>query len=214
MGNLRNARIPFRVSIRHNVHEENRDQVEALEAFIVQLANESGNNLQYYPSPVTGSSAAEARGEQVGLLCASDASDIGVRREANSFVKGRGHYCGAHSFWSVGIDEQGNLQKCWEAVDKPSISFGTAHDWDPANPFVTASNPDNLTKYLNTALPLSDEECRDCIWLPTCAGGCPYQRLFVSRKCIAFKDNPQDYVLALHARISENKAKGTQRDDV
>ena len=203
--NLRECKIPFKVSIRHNVHEGNREEMDELKEFIEGIAKESGNNLNYYPAPVSGSEAADVRGEQVGLLCGSDASEVSIRQEAGRFSTGRGHYCGAHNIWSVGIDEKGNLQKCWEAVDKPWISFGTAHDWDPANPFATASNADNLTMYLNTACPVPDEECRECIWLPTCVGGCPHKRLFSERLCIAFKDDPERYVLALHARIGEGK---------
>ena len=211
--NLRDVRIPFTVSIRHNVHEDNRSEMDELKEFIDKLAEESGNKLNYYPAPVTGSETADERGEQVGLLCETNASEVGIRQEAGRFSVGRGHYCGAHIVWSVGIDEKGNLQKCWEAVDKPSISFGTAHDWDPANPLTTASNPDNLTMYLNTACPVPDEECRECVWLPMCVGGCPHKRLFDGRACVAFKDNPESYVLALHARIGENKEKDVEKGE-
>ena len=204
-GNLRELKLPFRVSVRHNVHEGNRAEVDGLEAFVRQLAEESGNDIGYYPAPVSGSDAADERGEQVGLLCGADASEIGVKQEAGRFQTGRGSYCGAHTIWGVGVDERGNLQKCWEAVDKPDVSFGTARDWDPADPLATASNPGNLTMYLNTACPVPDEECRECVWLPHCAGGCPHQRLFYERLCVAFKDDPESYVLALHARIGEDK---------
>ena len=203
VGNLRRCKIPFRVNIRHNVHEGNRAEIDELKAFIEKLAEESGNKLHYYPAPVSGSETADERGEQVGLLCGSDASEVGIIQEAGRFQVGRGHYCGANNIWVVGIDESGNLQKCWEAVDKPHISFGTAHDWDPADPLMTASNADNLTKYLNTACPVPDDECRECVWLPTCVGGCPHRRLFDKRACIAFKDDPERYVLALHARIGK-----------
>ncbi len=203
--NLCNVRLPGVVRIRHNVHEGNRDEVDALEAFVDELAAESGNELRYYPAPVTGSAVADARGKQVGLLCETDASEIGIRQEAGRFRAGRGHYCGAHSLWSLGIDDRGNLYKCWEAVDKPAISFGTAHDWDPTDPLATASVPDNLTMYLNTASPVPDEECQECVWLPYCVGGCPHKRLFESRSCVPFKDDPEAYVLALHARIGKDK---------
>ena len=203
--NLRNLKIPFGIRVRHHVHEGNRDEVDALNEFIENLAKESGNDIAYYPAPVTGSETADERGKQVGLLCDSDESEISVRQEASRFSVGRGHYCGAHSIWAVGIDERGNLQKCWESVDKPHMAFGTARDWDPANPLATASNPDNLTKYLNTAIPVPDDECRECVWLPTCVGGCPHKRLFDKRKCIAFKNDPDSYVLALCARIGEDK---------
>ena len=213
VANLRGLKLPFEVSVRHNVHDANRHEMDALEAFVKDLAAESGNDISYYPAPVAGSSVADERGAQVGLLCGADASDVSARQEAGRFSKGRGHYCGAHNFWCLGIDERGNLQKCWEAVDKPSIAFGTAHDWDPADPLETASNPDNLTKYLNTANPVPDEECRECVWLPLCAGGCPHKRLYESRACVPFKDDPQRYVLALHARIGENKDKGKEKEE-
>lgn len=203
--NLRDCNIPFKVNIRHNVHEGNKSETDQLEAFIKELAKESGNQLEYYPALVSDSTVAGERGKQVGLLCSTDASEVGIRQEARRFHMGQGHYCGAHSLWSIGIDECGNLQKCWEAVDKPSFAFGTAHDWDPAEPLTTASNPDNLTMYLNTACPVPDEECQECVWLPMCVGGCPHKRLFEDRQCVAFKDNPEAYVLALHARIGEDK---------
>lgn len=203
--NLRDVRIPFSVNIRHNVHEGNRSQMDELEAFVGELAEKSGNKLRYYPALVSGSETADNRGEQVGILCGSEAGEVGLRLEAERFARGRGHYCGAHSIWSVGIDERGNLQKCWEAIDKSEISFGTAHDWDPKEPLATASNPDNLTMYLDTACPVPDDECRECVWLPMCAGGCPYKRLFSHRQCVEFRNNPEDYVLALHARIGKEK---------
>ena len=203
--NLRDHTIPFRVHIRHNVHEGNKDEIDELKAHIETIAKEAGNDLMYYPAPVSGSETADERGEQVGLLCGTDASEVSIRQEAGRFRSGRGHYCGAHSIWSVGIDEKGNLQKCWEVIDKPRLSFGTAHDWDPADPLATASNPDNLTKYLNTACPVPDDECKECVWLPMCVGGCPHKRLAHDRQCVAFKDNPERYVLALYDRIVEEK---------
>lgn len=203
--NLRDNKLPFRVSIRHNVHEGNRGDIDELRAFIEQLAKESGNQLFYYPALVSGSEVADERGKQVGLLCGSDASEISVIQEAGRFQAGRGHYCGAHTIWDVGIDDKGNLQKCWESMDKVNISFGNAHDWDPADPFATASNPDILTSFLNTASPVPDEECRECIWLPTCVGGCPYRRLYAKRACIPLKNDPEAYVLALYDRIRKEK---------
>ena len=205
VGNLRECAIPFKVAVRHNVHEANKHEVGALEEFVGRLAEESGNDISYYPALVTGSEAAEARGGQVGLLCGTDKSGIGVRQEAGRFHAGRGSFCMAHYLWSVGIDARGRLYKCWEAVDKPSLSFGAARDWDPEDPLATAGDPDKLTMFLNTACPIPDDECRECVWLPLCAGGCPYKRLTSGRDCVAFKDDPEPYVLALHARIGESK---------
>ncbi len=210
--NLRQGKLDFRVSVRHNVHAENVGEIESLKAFVETLAAESGNKILYYPALVSGNDASDDRGCGVGLLCSSDASEIGVRRDAKRFAPGHGQYCGAHRLMSVGIDEKGNLQKCWEDVDKPEHSFGTAERWDPKNPIATADCPDNLTRYLNTALPNSDEECSGCVWLPTCAGGCPNKRLYYQKQCLPFKDTPEKYVLALYNRIREEKTDDQKRD--
>lgn len=204
VANLREP-LAFRVDIRHNVHEGNHDQIEALKAFVEELAESSGNNISYYPARVCSSAVADGRGKQVSLLRGGSDAELGIRQDSQRFAVGRGHYCGAHSVWSIGVDEKGNLQKCWEAVDKPDISFGTAHDWDPGDPLGTANNPDNLTMYLNTAMPIPDDGCRECVWLPACAGGCPHKRLFAERACVPYKDDEEAYVLALHARIGEGK---------
>ena len=203
--NLRGLKIPFRVSVRHNVHEGNKHEIDELKAFVEGLAKESGNDLSYYTATVSGSNVADQRGRQVGLLCGADSIDLSAVQEAECFSSGRGSYCGAHGIWNVGIDALGNLQKCWEAVDKPHLAFGTARDWDPVRPFETSDNADNLTMFLNTACPVPDGECRECVWLPLCVGGCPYKRLFEGRRCIPFKDKPERFALALLARLNEQK---------
>jgi len=211
--NLRSVKLPFCVDVRHNVHEGNLDQMDALEKLVGRLAHESGNDLRYYPSPVTGSEAADRRGEQVGLLRGECAGKVSLRESASHFRAGRGYVCGAHSLYNVGIDDEGRLQKCWESIDKPAYSFGTAHDWDPANPLATASNPNNLTMFLNTAAPVDDDECRACVWLPLCVGGCPYRRLTGSRTCLTFKDDPQGYVLALYSRMTAKTSESREPRD-
>ena len=164
---------------------------------------ESGNEIRYYPAVLSGNDASDDRDCGVGLLCDTDASEVGIRRDARRFAPGHGQYCMAHHLMSVGIDEKGNLQKCWEDVDKPEHSFGTVERWDVKNPIATADHPDNLTRYLNTALPNLDAECDDCVWLPTCAGGCLNKRLYYQKQCLPFKNEPEKYVLALYDRIQE-----------
>ena len=205
--NLRNGKIPFPVHIRQNVQENNVDAIPEVERFVRELAEASGNKISYSPAPVSGNEATEERGGRVGLLCETNLTEVGLKQEAGRFTAGRGHYCGANTLLGVGIDENGRLFKCWESAGADGLSFGNAHDWNPADPLNTASDPDNLTKYLNTALPTTDEECRQCVWLPLCVGGCPHRRLFYGRACIPFRDQPERYVLALHARIGEKSDK-------
>lgn len=210
-GNLRNVKIPFRVSIRQNVQESNIGEVREMKEFVRKLAEESGNEITYAPAPVSGNEATDERGGEVGLLCDSNLSEIGIMQEAGRFTAGRGHYCGANTLPGCGIDEEGRLFKCWESAGFPEHAFGTAHDWDPKDPLNTAAEPDKLTMYLNTALPNGDAECADCVWLPLCVGGCPHRRLHYGKACIPFRDQPERYVLALHARIGEEKKKEEEK---
>ena len=128
-------------------------------------------------------------------------------QEARRFTAGRGYYCGANLLYSIGIDETGRLFKCWENASDPKFSFANARDWDPRRPLETAFDPDKMIRYLNAALPLKDEECRECVWLPVCVGGCPHRRLHDRKSCIGLRNDPEKYVLALHARIGEEKRK-------
>ena len=199
--NLREGKLPFRVLVRQNIHENNRNQMNPLKAYIEKLAADSGNRLFYYPAPVFGNDMSDRRNSGVQLLCDSNGCDVGLLQDVGRFAKGRGHNCGANTLTDVGIDEKGRLQKCWEDVDKPERSFGTAAKWNPADPVRTADTPDRLTRYLN-ALPFDDAECRSCIWLPACAGGCPNRRLFYGqRDCLTYKHAPEQYVLALYERL-------------
>ena len=106
--------------------------------------------------------------------------------------------------FSVCVDNQGRLYKCFEDIDKPERSFGVAARWNPNDPITSADSPDCLTNYLNTALPFNDPECLECIWLPTCIGGCPHRRLYYEKhSCLPYRNEPEKYVMALYERLQE-----------
>jgi uncharacterized protein len=203
VANLRDNKLGFRVHVRCNVHEGNRGEFDGLRAYMERVARASGNDIVCFPALVRDNAAADMRGERMGRLRGSDMGDLTVFQRVRHFGPARGGFCGAHLLWDVGIDEQGRLHKCWEAVDKPALSFGTAHEWNPADPIATAAFPDNLTRFLNTAPPTCDAECLDCKWLPLCVGGCPYRRLFETKACVAYKDDAQGFVRALYEHMRE-----------
>ena len=205
ISNLRDNKIPFAVQIRHNTHAGNVDQIEPLKALIKQLSEESGNRLVYYSATVTGSDVADERGKQVDFISGDVEKNLWIYRVLRTGTLNlRGRFCGAHVLSSVTIDDKGNLYKCWNEVDKPELSFATAAEWDITRPIETAACPDNLTKYLNTTCPIPDPECRECIWLPTCHGNCPNQRLTTGRFCYPFKDDdPTAFVQAAYQVMKE-----------
>lgn len=205
IGNLRDLRIPFRVAVRQNVHTGNREEVEPLRRLIASVAAQSGNTLQFHAVSVHASTGTDRNDGQVELLCGEADSALSLSRDAGEFRPGRGHFCGAQSLWFVGVDEVGRLYKCWEAIGIPSRSFGNASDWNPANPLTTAERPDLATAYLNTAGVLDDPECRACVWLPLCRGGCPNARLFGTRSCLPYQNDKKAFVLAVYRHSLEKQ---------
>lgn len=213
--NLRALKLPFKVSIRHNVHEGNKDQIEPLRDMVEALAKESGNDIVYYPASVQDSVVSQARDSRVETLRPDDLCAVDMRTEVMRFHNGRGTYCDANHLFSVGINDQGRLFKCWEDAEKAEHSFGDARCWDPADALATADAPDHLSKYLNAALPLDDAECVECLWLPQCAGGCPTQRLYYQRQCHGGKGAPEQFVLGLYERLmKEKKDKEEQKEEM
>lgn len=148
--NLRRPGLPFFVSVRHNVHGGNVGEAQDVRSFVEGLAAESGNTIAFYPALVKDNVTAERRGRQVGIVDESCGADVLL---SNLLHDTGVHFihCGASHLFDLGIDAEGNLYKCWEAVDKPHLSFGRARDWDPRDPLATADRPDNLTCFLNQA---------------------------------------------------------------
>ena len=204
MENLGSLSIPFKVTIRQNVHEGNFDEYEKLCAAVRDLAEKTGNTLYCFPTEVKDNPAAQERRDQTELLGKARLSRVGIERDVWETARRAGGYCFAQSLWGLAIDDKGNLYKCEEIVDKPEQSFGTAAEWDPGNPFQTACRPDQLTAYLNTCGSFHSAECRDCIWLPVCQGGCPNRRLSGKRVCLSYKDYPEEYVLALYTHLMKD----------
>ena len=205
--NLRTLHIPFAVHIRQNLHSGNEADREPLEALVREISEESGNDLQYFSFYVRENPASTDRDSKIDFLRGRARLEEGLRRDVSGFRLTNGHFCGASQLFSVGIDEEGRLYKCWENIHQPEFSFGTAETWDPEDPVRSASFPDQLTCYINAALPFDDEECRECVWLPVCMGGCPLFRLRGAKECVAYKEEPEAYVLALYRRMMQEQNK-------
>ena len=202
---LRKNFIPFRISIRHNVHADNLHEIQNLKAYVENLARESGNRISYYPALVNGNRASEERGSEVQILCGESLQDREFLHSVAKLEGSRGAFCAACSRWNAVIDEKGLLYPCWDLVGKEEYSFGSAALWYPTDPIRTAAQPDQLTDFLNSALPLDDPECRECVWLPVCVGGCPLQRLSGRKVCVPFKGKEEEYLLALYEQLRQKR---------
>jgi uncharacterized protein len=86
------------------------------------------------------------------------------------------------------LGSDGELYKCWESVGNPSHVIGNIRDYTNLN--------GRLRRWL-TYDPFTNDECRGCIALPTCMGGCAHHGMDVlqyENRCDTFRHNYLDRV--------------------
>ena len=199
--NLGLLKPPIRTLIRANTHEGNVGEIDELKQVVLDRAEEAGTNLSFYAASLVDVSPADELDSPMAEY-AYHGIEVALRPESRHIIVGRDHACVGQNLWMVAIDDQGLLYKCGgKLCGQPEYAYGSAHDWDPANPFATASNPDLLNKFLGTVMLPPGDKCRECVWLPLCGGGCPQLRLFGKPVCPAYRYDPDAFVLAMYARI-------------
>lgn len=194
INNLTNIKFKQRINIRYNINENNVQEETIVKKFVQNLAKISGNSIVYYPALVLNNEIAEKRKEKVDFLDLEKFSEYDIDKKIKSGFFYRGSYCGSQILSFVTIDELGNLYKCWEDVGKLGRSFGKIKRWNPLSPINSADNPQNLIEYCNSFENL-DTECKNCVWLPVCQGGCPQKKIFTKKICVTYKNNAEDFVL-------------------
>lgn len=203
MDNLGLLKHPIKTLIRANTHEGNVSELDDLKQAVLKRAEDAGTQLDFYAASLVDVSPAEETDSPMAEY-AFHGIEVALRPESRHIIVGKDHGCVGQNIWMVAIDDKGLLYKCGgKLCGQEEFAYGSARDWDPANPLATASNPDMLSKFLNTAAPSPGDKCYECVWLPLCGGGCPQLRLFGKRECPAYRYDPEAFVLAMHNRIAK-----------
>ena len=191
--NLYNIKFKGRINIRNNIHENNFQDSKKLQEIILDIKNKTHNDINYYQAVIV-NNPAEERKNQVNFLNEDLISKIEAEKYSKDFLCGKVSFCGAQKLWSIVIGSDGYLYKCWEDVWDKNRSFGKVDNWNPYNAIYSSKNLNSLLKYINSIPLLNDEECKQCAWLPLCAGGCPSKKIYHNIKCISFKNNPNYFI--------------------
>ena len=203
--NLGLLKPPIRTLIRANTHEGNVGEVDALKQAVLDRANEAGTQLSFYAASIVDVSPADETDSPMAEY-AFHGIEVALRPDARHVIVGKDHTCVGQNLWLVAIDDQGLLYKCGgKLCGQPEYAYGSAHDWDPADPIASASNPDMISKFINTVVPSPGDKCYECEWLPLCGGGCPQLRLFGKPECPAYRFQPERFVLAMHDRMKKDE---------
>ena len=199
--NLGLLKPPIRTHVRANTHEGNASQLDDLKALVAKRAEETGNHIVFYAANLIDVSPRDELDSPMADY-AYRGIEVSLRPETRHVPVGVDHRCVAQNLWMVAIDDEGYLYKCGgKLCGQPKFAYATARDWDPADPLATSSNPDMLSRFLNTCTPAPDSECYECVWLPLCGGGCPQLRLFGKHKCPPYRFDPDAFVLAKRAQM-------------
>ncbi len=204
--NLRHAVEYMGVAIRVNVDTENYNRVEELlqilfdaglsgrlSVYLGHLIAVNDGNLApstTYKAPCfTNAEFAEA--ETAFTLLAMRYGFSGPSIPAPS-----GAPCTAVRSNEFILGSDGELYKCWESVGNPSHVIGNIRDYTNLN--------GRLRRWL-TYDPFTNDECRSCVALPTCMGGCAHHGMDVlqyENRCDTFRHNYKDRI-RLMAKAAE-----------
>lgn len=200
VNNLRHAVDYLGISVRVNVDTENFGHAEEL---LRILATEGlGGKLTVYPGQLVGvadgvpspSSTytprcftnrefARAERDFVEMAARMGFSKLSVPRPV-------GAPCTAVRKNELVVGSNGELYKCWESVGNHLEVIGHIRDY---------RNPNGrLQKWLKYE-PFENDECRGCIALPVCMGGCAHHAMDLlqyENRCGTFRHNYRERVLA------------------
>lgn len=196
VGNL-SRKLPFDVTVHCTLRKENAEEKEALRQFLKRLERESGNKLTLLFAPVIEALTNEERSGGFEPLGSEQKAELLLKKRAERFGPFTGVTCEANNLWSVGIDADGRLFRCWSWMNKKEDSFGSAAEWDPSDPIHTADRADEFDRFFHSFQD-SPEECKACVWHPICSSRCPISRFYGTAECLPWKDDPETFVLAVY----------------
>jgi uncharacterized protein len=198
--NLHHAVNHLQITIRVNLDADNIDHAEAL---LLLLRDEGfAGKASVYPAHINatndGVPAPSARYQGCCLSKAQFArAELRFGELARSYGFSRadlpmpvGAPCTAVRANELVVGSEGELYKCWASPGNPGEVIGNIRDYRQPN--------GRLQKWLKYD-PFVDAECRSCIALPVCMGGCAHHAmdpLQYENRCGTFRHTYREQVLA------------------
>ncbi len=196
--NLHHAVDCLSVSVRVNVDAENVDRVEEL--FQILAAEGLSGKVVVYPGQLVAvTDNPFAPSARYTAACLSNAEFARAERRfvelatrygllLPSLPQPTGAPCTAVRANELVVGSRGELYKCWDSVGSPAEVVGHIRDYQNLN--------GRLARWLKYD-PFSNDECRDCIALPVCMGGCAhhaFDTLQYENRCGTFRHTYQEQV--------------------
>lgn len=199
--NLHNAVRYLNVVVRVNVDTGNMGRVEEL-LRILDAEGLAGRIGVYIGQLIDASAHADAPSATYTTACFSKPEFAKVEREfaalahrygfgpETSLPSPSGTPCTAVRANEIVVGSEGELYKCWEEVGEHGRAIGNIRDYADSN--------GRLRKWLAYD-PFANQECRSCIALPVCMGGCAHHAMNLlqyENRCGTFRHTYKEQVLA------------------
>jgi uncharacterized protein len=196
--NLRHAVNYFPISVRMNVDTENMPLAEKL----LQILYDEGlsGKLHVYPGQIVGvNDGAPSPSAEYRPRCFTNAEFALAELEfgklctkygfgSPTLPRPSGAPCTAVRKNEIVVGSAGELYKCWDSVGNKSHVTGSIFDY---------ANPNGRLRRWLEYDPFTDEECRSCIALPVCMGGCAHHSMDVlqhENRCSTFRHTYREQV--------------------
>jgi len=191
LANLSRAVAHLKIQVRMNVDDENRDRIpDLLDVLEAEGLKERVGFYLGHTYPYTNVC------QDVASLCLKD-EDFSLLELENAlemtqrgFIsyptpRGKSVFCMAERPQAYAVRPGGGLVKCWNDVANPEAEVG--HLIRPE----TEKMRENAGRWRGRDV--FEHDCRDCLALPICMGGCPYLHHLTGRPhCLDWKYHPEE----------------------
>jgi len=214
--NLHHAVDFLDVSVRVNIDTGNVDRAEEL----LQILADEGfaGKLHVYAGQIVGvaeNPAAPSATYQKACFTSPEFAGTSLEFERmarrhglarTSVPQSVGTPCTAVRANELVVGSKGELYKCWDSVGTEFEVIGHIDDYQNTN--------GRLHRWLKYD-PFSNDECRSCIALPVCMGGCAHHAMSLDlyeNRCGTFRHNYHDRVLEFVKQADEDAAARDRTD--
>lgn len=187
----------IKVNIRINIDKTNINEIDDMLSDLKVLNDYKKLNIYFAQvSPYTDAC------KSIESSCVQDQDFSDIQIELNEKIEKMGFdydwsklypkcrrcYCGAEVSNSFLVDQVGDLYKCWHDIGTVENSICNIVDANKDDNLILINK--NFTKWIEHT-PFIDNKCRECAFMPSCLGGCPYERVIKGTKgrCDRYKYN-------------------------
>ncbi|MBQ9058738.1 MAG: radical SAM protein [Atopobiaceae bacterium] len=205
--NLSAIKTNMVLNIRSNLHADNFESYEKLQAAIGAIAKSTGNEMRCSPALVHTSSAGFKRGDPTIHLLSGEYHKIlgttDLEERSNTYTP-KLFNCHVVQLDNYLIDDEGYLfPHCNELAANRDFAYGNILDLDEGG--LGRLDELHMAQCLEYVLPTQDEECMQCELLTVCYGGCLLARLGAKSSCMKNPERIDAYLLKKAGISSQTK---------